>query len=147
MITVKQSLPAPTRVYDTYWRFAAERQRIFFRRLEGDTQPWTQDPVLATYKFTNAYRASDRVSQYLIRHVIYRPDLPSSSRETFFRIVLFKIFNRIDTWQLLEAALGRLTYASYRFECYDAVLTGAMKSGRRIYSAAYIMPPGREAFG
>ena len=33
-------------------------------------------PGLRAHKFTNAYRASDRVSQYLIRRVIYRADLP-----------------------------------------------------------------------
>jgi len=132
----------PTDVYNSYWRFAAERQRIFFRRFSGASQPWTQDAVLATYKFTNAYRASDRVSQYLIRRVIYRPDLASSEVETCFRILLFKLFNKIETWELLEAAFGAVTYADYTFERYDRVLSAAMRRGRRIYSAAYIMPPG-----
>ena len=137
----------PSTVYDTYWRFAAERQRIFFRRLEGRRPPWTADPVLARYKFTNAYRASDRVSQYLIRHVIYRDDLPTSTEEVFFRVVLFKLFNKVETWALLERELGPLTHADYRVDRYDAVLSRAMSAGQRIYSAAYIMPPGRGAFG
>ena len=38
----------PTPVYDTYWRFAAERQRVFFRRLEGLPPPWTDDPILCS---------------------------------------------------------------------------------------------------
>ncbi len=147
MIMVKRSLPTPSRVYDSYWRFAAERQRIFIRRFEGAQQPWTQDPVLAVYKFTNAYRASDRVSQYLIKQVIYRADLPSSPKDVFFRIILLKLFNKIETWQLLETALGGLTSASYNFHRYDAVLREAMQRGQRIYSGAYIMPPGRGAFG
>jgi hypothetical protein len=45
--------------------------------------PWTGNAVLTTYKFTNSYRASDWASQYLIRHVIYRADLPNSPREVF----------------------------------------------------------------
>ena len=53
-------------MYDTYWRFAAERLAIYYRRLEGGQAPWTTDPILRTYRFTNAYRAADRVSQYLI---------------------------------------------------------------------------------
>ena len=134
-------------VYESYWRFAAERQAVFFRRVRGETHPWTENPVLAIYKFTNAYRASDRVSQYLIRHVIYRDDLPKSPRELFFRIILFKIFNKIETWELLERALGPITFEDYRFAAYDAVLAGARRIGRRIYSAAYIMPPGGRAFG
>src|SRR2546427_9754394 len=93
----------PSVVYDTFWRFAAERQRIFFARLEGQPAPWTSDPILREHKFTNAYRASDRVSQYLIRHVIYsgRRDL----KEVFFRVVLFKLFNKIETWELLRDQL------------------------------------------
>ncbi len=134
-------------VYESYWRFAAERQDIFFRRARGEKRPWTEDAILTTYKFTNAYRASDRASQYLIRHVIYRADLPSAPQEVFFRILLFKLFNKIETWELLERSFGLITFEDYRFARYDEALALAMRDGRRIYSAAYIMPPGSSAFG
>ncbi|MCP3468201.1 nucleotide kinase domain-containing protein [Bradyrhizobium sp. CCGUVB23] len=147
-IVLRHLAPAKvSEVYESYWRFAAERQAVFFRRALGETHPWTSNPVLAIYKFTNAYRASDRVSQYLIRNVIYRDDLPKSPREVFFRILLFKLFNKIETWELLEQACGPVTFEDYRFAAYDAVLARAMQAGRRIYSAAYIMPPGSRAFG
>lgn len=136
-----------TEVYDSYWHFAVERQRVFFRRLAGARPPWTEDSVIGGYRFTNAYRASDRVSQYLIRKVIYREDLPSSDEEVFFRILIFKLFNKIETWELLEAAFGAVTWADYRFDLYDAALTRALRGGTRIYSAAYIMPPGGSTFG
>ncbi|WP_255443407.1 nucleotide kinase domain-containing protein [Comamonas sp. Z1] len=136
-----------TPVFDTYWRFAVERQSVFFQRLEGKPAPWTEDPVISVHKFTNAYRASDRVSQYLIRHVIYRDDLPQSPSEVLFRTLLFKLFNKIETWELLEHAFGEITFKDYRFDQYDKVLSQAMKAGGRIYSAAYIMPPGGSAFG
>jgi len=136
-----------TEVYDSYWRFAAERQQIFFRRMADAIQPWTIDPILTSYKFTNAYRASDRVSQYLIRNVIYREDLPNEPEELIFRILLFKFFNKIETWQMLEHKLGHITFSSYSFSRYDEVLTDAMSKGIRIYSAAYIMPPGGITFG
>ena len=127
-------------VYDTYWRFAAERQRVFFDRFERRPAPWTHDPVLRANKFTNAYRASDRVSQYLIRRVIYRDDLPNDPVEVVFRVLLFKLFNKIETWELLEDAVGPMTWAEYSFKCYDQVLSRAMTRGQKIYSAAYIMP-------
>ncbi|MBE9214708.1 hypothetical protein IQ247_18885 [Plectonema cf. radiosum LEGE 06105] len=145
---ISSRLPAkPTVVFDTYWRFAAERQKIFFNKLQNTPMPWTDDSTLSVYKFTNAYRASDRTSQYLIRRVIYRSDLPSSNKEVFFRIMLFKIFNKIETWQLLEEKLGNIIHAEYSFERYDKVLTEAMESGKRIYSAAYIMPSGGKTLG
>src|ERR1043166_6476543 len=94
---------SPTAVFDTYWRFAAERQAIFMRRVRGLAPPWTTDPILARHRFTNVYRASDRVSQYLIRHVLYEGD--RAMEEVFFRALLFKLFNRIDTWRSLRARL------------------------------------------
>jgi len=130
----------PTVVFDTYWRFAAERQAIFFKRLAGGPPPWTQDPILSEYKFTNAYRASDRVSQYLIKHVIYQGD--QSPEEIFFRTLLFKFFNKIETWEMLTNEVGTMSFADYSFERYDAILSRAIGGGTRIYSAAYIMPSG-----
>jgi hypothetical protein len=130
----------PTVVFVTYWRFAAERQEIFFRRLKKLDPPWTQDSVLQQHKFTNAYRASDRVSQYLIRHVIYGGSF--SSRDLLFRILLFKVFNRIETWELLERLVGAISFSSYSFKEYDSILTNTLENGDRLYSAAYIMPAG-----
>lgn len=131
----------PTRVFSTYWRFAAERQRVFLRRARGFPAPWTTDPVIQANKFTNAYRASDRVSQYLIRNVIYDGDY--DLRDTVFRVLLFKIFNRIDTWELLVKEFGEISFSgTYSFEKYDNVLSAAMARGQCLYSAAYIMPSG-----
>ena len=142
------STPAKTsEVYKSYWHFASERQAVFFRRLRKEMYPWTNDPVIAKYKFTNAYRASDRVSQYLIRNVIYRDELPKSPREIFFRILLFKLFNKIETWELLEQKFHPITYEDYKFNRFVNVLDAAKRSGTRIYSAAYVMPPGRNRTG
>ncbi|WP_237757819.1 nucleotide kinase domain-containing protein [Anaeromyxobacter sp. PSR-1] len=130
----------PTIVFDTYWAFASERQRVFFNRVEGHPLPWSGDPIVQQFKFTNAYRASDRTSQYLIRNVIYDGD--QAPADVFFRVLLFKLFNKIDTWELLERELGTLCWSEYSFARYDRVLSSAAESGRTLYSAAYIMPSG-----
>ena len=135
----------PTIVYDTYWKFAAERQEVFFKKLEGLEIPWTEDPVIARHKFTNAYRASDRVSQYLISDVIYARQ--QSVPEVFFRTILFKLFNKIETWELLTSKLGEIAWEGYSFDRFDSVLADALASEIRIYSAAYIMPSGKSTFG
>jgi 5-hmdU DNA kinase, helical domain len=134
----------PSVVFDTYWQFAATRQAIFFKRLAQSPPPWTNDPILQEYKFTNTYRASDRVSQFLIRHVIYEGD--QSPAEVFFRIMLFKLFNKIETWGLLTHKVQTIAYDDYSFDRYDRVLSGAIAQGQRIYSAAYIMPSGQRTF-
>lgn len=71
---------------------------MYERRLLDPEGPWTDDTILASYRFTNTYRASDRVSQYLIREVQYRPDRSQAPAEVFFRTILFKLFNRICSY-------------------------------------------------
>ena len=122
-----------TLVFDTYWRFAAERQALYFRRLADPIGPWTSDPVLAAHRFTNAYRASDRVSQYLIREIQYREDRPRTPREIFFRTLLFKLFNRIETWELLEGVLGPLTWEGSDLNKIEHTLDRAMAAGLKLY--------------
>lgn len=130
----------PTPVFDTYWRFAHARQQIYVARLQGRSAPWTADPILSRHRFTNCYRAADRVSQHLISDVIYRGE--QSWDEVFFRTVLFKLFNRSSTWRHL-CATGTPTWAQYRFEDLDRVLSAVFAAGQRLYSAAYVIPPPR----
>lgn len=139
-LTLTKSRVRTTDVFDTYWHFAAERQSVFFRRVCGAPPPWTSDPILSRFRFTNPYRATDRVSQYLIRQV--QAAGPQHDEVLFFRTILFKIFNRIDTWKLLESVLGSITPERFDYTSYDHVLSEAMARGQSIYSAAYIMPSG-----
>ncbi len=136
-----------TEVYDTYWKFAALRQQAFFNKIENKGYPWSKDSIINTYRFTNAYRAADRVSQYLIRDVIYAPEYSNSPKEVLFRILLFKLFNKIDTWELILSEIGVPSYEEYDFDKYNAILNDAFIAGETIYSAAYIMPSVKSSFG
>lgn len=131
----------PTAVFDTYWRFAAERQRIYEARLAGAPAPWTADPILRRHRFTNCYRAADRVSQFLIREVSYAGS--QEPIEVVFRTLLFKLFNRIETWRLLVGKGVQPSWADFSPQAYDDVLTQAFQSGAQLYSAAYVIPPPR----
>jgi hypothetical protein len=116
---------------------------MYYRRLDGEPAPWTSDPILAANRFTNTYRAADRVSQYLMREVQYHPERLQSPTELFFRTLLFKIFNKIETWELLEREHGPPTWGTIDLTKVDRTLTQAMARGLRIYSGAYIMPAPR----
>jgi hypothetical protein len=134
-----------TEVFETYWRFAALRQSLFIRRLGGSLPPWTEDRVLSSFRFTNVYRAADRVSQYLIRNVLYQGE--QTPDEIFFRALLFKFFNRIETWERLEAQAGPITWKGFDFDRYATVLDAIAEHQVPIYSAAYIMPSPRFGYG
>ncbi|MFD3850680.1 nucleotide kinase domain-containing protein [Streptomyces microflavus] len=138
-VRVAGRLLRPTPVFDTYWRFAAARQAVYEARMAGGPGPFTSDPILTRYRFTNCYRAADRVSQVLIGDVIYRGD--QGWEEVFFRTLLFKIFNKASTWQLLGDAFGEVCWDTYDYGAFNRVLSSAFAAGQRLYSAAYIVPP------
>ncbi|WP_448137575.1 nucleotide kinase domain-containing protein [Sphingobacterium siyangense] len=144
-ILIKRKEPVPSIVLDTYWRFAAERQNIFFNRING-ISPLTDDEIFIKHKFTNSYRASDRVSQYLIKNVIYN-DSSSSELDTLFRILFFKIFNKISTWELVEEEIRSINIKHFSFKKINSILTEAKQNKETIYSGAYIMTSGRSIFG
>ena len=145
IINTKRDGLKKTKVYDTYWQFACERQNIFLRKLMGDECNLTNDAILKEYKFTNVYRASDRVSQYLIKNVIYHKGY--SEEDTVFRILLFKTFNSIETWEKLERNLGNLNYRNFDINRYGKVLNDYYDKGETLYSGAYIMASGKTIFG
>ncbi len=139
-IIMRRNGPRPSPVFDTYWKFATERQSIFHARASGVLSPWTGDAILKEYKFTNAYRSSDRVSQYLIKNVIYNGEY--NWKSTLLRILLFKIFNKISTWELIESQAGPILSESFSPKNIGRILDHALAKGASIYSGAYIMPSG-----
>ncbi|MEZ0006502.1 hypothetical protein ABH942_001872 [Flavobacterium sp. 28YEA47A] len=144
-ILVKKTKPKPSIVYNTYWEFISKRQDVFFKRFNNINYPWTEDEILNNYKFTNVYRATDRVSQFLIKNIIYNGS--QDPEELFFRTILFKIFNRISTWEFLQEELGEISLKNYSFKAYDKLLLEVLKNNEPIYSPAYIMASGKSIFG
>ena len=124
-------------IYDLYWYFACERQNIFLKKLNNLPAPWTDDEILRTYKFCNSYRVNDRVSQYLLKNVIYNNK--KYTKETMlFRIILFKLFNKESTWKLLLENFNDITLENFDQSKYSNVLKNALNNGVKIYNDAYI---------
>lgn len=88
---------------DDFLRFVVERHQIWLARQGGAPQPWTDDPVLATRKFTNVFRILDPGTQFVLTDLV-DPELPE--REQLMRLFLYRHTGRIDTWQWLDVALG-----------------------------------------
>jgi len=133
-----------TPVFDAYWQFARSRHDVYERRILSADGPWTDDPVLAMYRFTNAFRAADRVSQDLLHA---QRDGASDPYEVLFRTLLFRFFNKSETYRLLREHLGMVpAWQSFQVAAYDEALGGWLGSGQRLYSAAYIIPSPPFAF-
>lgn len=125
------------KIYNLYWYFACERQNIFLKKKNGEPAPWTKDEILQEFKFCNSYRVNDRVSQYLLKNVIYNGKKYTDA-DMIFRIILFKLFNKESTWELLENEIGDITLSSFDFNKYSQILENAINNGQKIYNDAYI---------
>lgn len=126
-------------VYDLYWIFAARRQLAFERRLAGYQKPWTEDPIIERYKFCNVFRAADRVSQYLIQHVIYDRTNQNPS-DLLFRIIAFRMFSHPETWISVTAKLGGApTLNDLRSGGFEKALKEVKRETGRLYTGAFIL--------
>lgn len=135
---MKELIPRPG-AYELYWKFAYERQRAFEARVRGDKGPWTDDPILQTYKFCNVYRAADRVSQYMIRDVCYNPE-QSTPEDRLFQIVAFRMFSHIATWDSIRAFLGRApTINDLTTGRFEQTVEQAKEQNGKLYTNAFIL--------
>lgn len=119
-----------------YFYFIQERMNIFWRKY-NDAALLTTDPILQTYKFTNVYRACDRVSQYLIKNVIYQDLDRYTPEDVLLRILVFKVFNKIETWEYLNRNQD-ITIATFDVKKLSQLLTDRQKK-TPIFSNAYMM--------
>jgi hypothetical protein len=140
-------LPTPrSDIYPLYWRFASERHAAFERRLVGLPPPWTNDPILQSYKFCNVYRAADRVSQYMIRNVAYATDAGTAA-DRVFQIVAFRTFSNIATWETLKQVLdGPPTIEDLTDGRFEHALAVAKRRNGKLYTGAFILCANK-AFG
>lgn len=123
-----------------YFYFMSERMKMFRRKCEGVKQEeWTKDPILHCYKFTNVYRATDRVSQYLIRNVIYKDIDQYTPEDVLLRILIFKIFNKPETWEYLGEKLSNpISVKTYKPQEIANLLTEYQHT-HPIFNNAYMM--------
>lgn len=126
-------------IYNIYWFFAHERNEIFYRKLNNEPQPWTDDPILQQYKFCNSYRIHDRASQYLVGHVVYNGKT-YKPEDIIFRIILFRVFNLPSTWEALEKEFGDITLDNFKAKQYASFLEKLSKA-QGIESSAYMLRP------
>ncbi len=82
-----------------FWYFVNERHRIYLRKSAGDPRPWTKDPILHEWKFTNVFRELDRGTIWLREH--FREPHADAGPLLLFNVAWYRIFNWIPTAEAL----------------------------------------------
>jgi hypothetical protein len=123
-----------------YWRFASKRQEAYARRVSGAISPWTDDAILAQYKFCNVFRVCDRVTQDMLRSAIYSVAATEMSPiDRLFRTVVYRFFSEPSTWAYLDETFGQLTATSFDERKFTDALDHRMERGERLYTGAFIL--------
>jgi len=107
---------------------------------DGAGAPWTDDPILAAYRFCNVFREDDRVTRWF-RDTIREP-LGQDGPRQLLAAVVFRWFNKIETGELLKPLL----LGTWNTEEARRLLKDRVASGHTILGAAYMIksPPGMD---
>ena len=119
--------------------FIWEREAIRLARENGHRAPWTKDPVLDKYKFTNIHRCDDRVSQWVIDKLI-TPYLERS--DLWFTLLIARLINWPPTLQaLINKGVIPCTPQEFDADMFEHTLERIKNDGKKVYSGAYMLYP------
>lgn len=107
--------------------FIRERHRIYQRKQAGDPKPWTNDPILQSYRFCNVYRELDTQTKWLFEN------WGNDDREFWFAALVFRFVN----WHETAIDIGYpVPWDSAKFR---NVIKRRRMHGDKVYSAAYMI--------
>lgn len=81
-------------MFRTLEEYMVERYRIFLRKEKGEPFPWTEDPILREFKFTNVFRSDDRTTRFLSES-FYRPQSKRPLHEILGNAAIFRYFGTV----------------------------------------------------
>lgn len=119
--------------------FVWEREVIRIVKSRGAERPWTKDPVLERYKFTNIRRRDDRVSRWIIDNVI----APNEQRQDLWFILLItRLINWPPTLQhLIEKDILFRSAGDFNPVQFSDAVESFKATGGKVYSGAYMVYP------
>jgi hypothetical protein len=121
--------------------FIWEREAIRLARENGHSAPWTKDPVLAKYKFTNIHRSDDRVSQWVIDKLI-EPAIASGDEHLWFTLLIARLINWPPTLQaLMNKGVIPCAPEDFDADMFEHTLERIKNDGKKVYSGAYMLYP------
>lgn len=120
------------KLLDKFLYWIDERQKIYLLKESDAPWPWTDDPILQQYKFTNVFREQDAMTKLLRRRV----SSTDPQWKQFWKIYAFRMFNLHTTYdRLLEAGLIQNWNAKKAIK----LLSKASLEGNKIFTGAYII--------
>jgi hypothetical protein len=118
--------------YQTFVYYLNERELIRQKRYAGERGPWTTDPILSRYKFTNILRKYDRTTKWLVRNW-YNPNRDKSLEIIALNCAIARYFGSIDFCE----AVG--FQQSWEPDFLIQSATERLATGKKVFTGAYII--------
>lgn len=123
-----------------------EREAVRIRKERGDPFPWTNDPIIGTYRFCNVRREDDRVTKWIAENIRVRF---ADNRNLWLMLCIARQINWPDTLLKLISS-GNLAWPvddAFRPKIMADVLNGIAATGGKVFTGAYIItaPPDKGA--
>ncbi len=117
-----------------YFAFLRERYSILLRRTEGQAWPWTDDPVLRAWRFTNVRREDDRTT------IAFRETVRDPLRDdphVLFATIAWRWFNLIETGEVLRPFL--MSRDAWDRPEVERLLQSRHDGGEQVFTGAYMV--------
>jgi hypothetical protein len=122
--------------FTTLFYWVHEREHVRIAKDRGDAFPWTDDPILSTYRFCNVRREDDRGTVW-IRDNIRKPF--ASHPMLWLMLCIARQINWPETLARLMTMAAWPSFEGFRPRDITAALNERKASGAKIYTGAYMI--------
>ena len=114
-----------------FFNYIYQRELIRQSKSNLDPWPWTDDPILQKYKFTNVKRRNDRTTQHFIK--IYNAHLGSDPAVALYNCGVFRYFGTME-WANEFGWSDKHRGAEMKARAAEM-----LKAGHKVFTGAYVI--------
>ncbi len=120
-----------------FFQFVYKRQLIWYKRffLKQD-YPWTDDPVLKTYKIINMYRELDKCTVYLIEELKDIKD----RKTILLNVIFYRFFNLMNLYE--DLSITPFSQLDSNLKDKLLITFNELRKTRSIFNNAYLISSG-----
>ena len=126
--------------YRPLWYWMREREAIRVKKEAGLPQPWSNDPILSSYRFCNVRREDDLVTKWIAEHI----RKPYANNPNLW--LMLCIARQINWPPTLQYLMNEGVWPTQYFdsEGISIVLNNWQAKGNKVYTGAYMISAPRE---
>jgi hypothetical protein len=129
-------LAIPAENFYRYFAFINKRHKIYLDRQAGLPRPWTDDPILQKYKFTNIFRELDRGTIWYREHI---REPYADEPELFFNTCMYRHFNYYPTAERIGYYSQGCPLGEYDPKFLERLLRELKAKVGKIYTSAHMI--------